>query len=183
MVFFIFELIFNLFLIFFLIFLIIDISNFVFRKIPPLPTSRRTVQSILKILGKRKKGTFVDLGCGRGRVLIAVKKKYPEMEVIGYENWLSHFFSAKLLTFLFRVKVKIFFKDLFSANLKETDIVFCYLYPDFMITLEKKLRNDLKKGTLVIVSTFPFPEWQPVKIIVTNQKKPNFEKIFIYEKQ
>jgi SAM-dependent methyltransferase len=182
MIFLIFEIILILFLIFLLIFIILDVSNSLFRKIYSVPSSSRATQAILKILEKRKKGIFVDLGCGMGKLLIAVKKKYPEMEVAGYENWPSQFFLAKLLIFLSGAKIKIFYKNLFLADLNQANIIYCYLSKNLIKKLEKKLEIELKGGTLVISSTFPFPNWKPNQVIVTNQKNPNFEKLFIYEK-
>ncbi len=182
MLFLLFKIIFTSFLILLLVFIIADVSNFLFRKTPPLPTSANAIKFILKILEKRKKGTFVDLGCGRGKVLFAVKKKYPEIIAIGYEDWFNQFFLAKLLNFIFRTKIKFFFKNLFSANLKETDVVFCYLDKDLMPRLEKKLNEELKNGATVIASTFPFPNWESSQIIVTRENMPHFEKLFIYER-
>lgn len=174
--------IFTLFLAFLLLFfLIIDLSNLLIRKIPSLSTSSRVIQFTLKILETRKGNVFIDLGCGRGKMLVAVKKKYPEMEVRGYENWPTQFFLAKLLAFLFRTKVKIFYQDLFSANLQEANIIFCYLPSNLMVKLEKKMEKELKNKAVIIANTFPFPNWTPIQIVITNNKKPNYGKLFVYE--
>jgi 16S rRNA A1518/A1519 N6-dimethyltransferase RsmA/KsgA/DIM1 with predicted DNA glycosylase/AP lyase activity len=167
------------FLLFF--FLIIDLSNLLIRKIPSLSTSSKVIQFIVKILEQRRGNVFIDLGCGRGKLVVAVKKKYPEIEVRGYENWPTQFFLAKLLAFLFRVKVKIFYQDLFSANLQEADVIFCYLPSNLMLTLEKKMEKELKNEAIIIANTFPFPNWTPIQIIITNSKNPNYGKLFIYE--
>lgn len=180
----VFDLIFGFFLIFYLAFLISELLNFVIRKIPPVPTSPQTIKFILETI-KEKGETqkiFVDLGCGAARVLIAVKKKYPQMEIIGYENWLSQFLLAKIMLFLSRTKAKVFYKDLFRADLSNADIVYFYLYPHLIKRLEKKLEKELKDGALVVANTFPLPHRKPIKIIITNNKKPDFKKIFVYRK-
>jgi len=181
--------IFNLILcgisIFYLVFIIIDFLNFIIRKIPSVPTSSRTIEFILEIIRKKKdnRKTFVDLGCGGGKVLISLKKKYPEIEVIGYENWPTQFLLAKIMLFFSGVKAKIFYKDLFQADLTNAQIVFCYLYPHLMERLEPKLKKELKEGALIISNTFPLSNWQPSQILITNNKNPDFKKIFVYEKK
>lgn len=175
-------LILNLFLVCYLIFLVIEILNFIIRKMPTVPTSSQAIDFILEIIEGKSDGrkTFVDLGCGWARVLIAVKKKYPKMEVIGYENLPTQFLLAKIAVFFSGTKAKVFYKDLFRADLTNADIVFCYLYPHLMKGLENKLEKELKEGALVIANAFPLSGWQPHKIIKTASKNPDCKKIFIY---
>jgi len=176
------ELILIWLVIIYLLFLNIDLLNFIIRKCPPLPTSSKTIKSVLAIIGRYETKTFIDLGCGMARMLAAVKKKYPQMEVIGYENWPTQFILARLVLFFSRIKGKIFYKDLFQAKLENADIVYCYLFPELMGKLEKKLEKELKDNALVISNTFPFPHWKPKEIVITDSKTPAHKKIFIYEK-
>lgn len=167
----------------YLLFLNIDLLNFIIRKGPPLSSSSKTIKSVLAIIGKYEGKTFVDLGCGTARTLVAVKKRHPQMKVIGYENWPTQFILAKLLLFFSGIKGKIFYKDLFQARLENADIVYCYLFPELMEKLEKKLEKELKDNALVISNTFPFPHWKPKEIVITNSKTSAHKKIFIYEKK
>ncbi len=176
------ELILNFFLMLFLLFLSIELFNLVIlKKIPSLPTSSRVLKYIFKILDTEKGKVFIDLGCGAGKVLIQIKKRCPQMEVIGYENSLTQFLLAKIMIFFSGTKPKILYKDLFLADLKNADIVFCYLSSGVMPKIEAKFERELKQGTLFISNTFPLPNWKPVQTIITNEKNPNFEKLFIYK--
>lgn len=172
----------NLFAVIFLIYLIFEILNYLIKKVPPVSTSSKNIKYILEILNKEKrgKGLFVDLGCGTAKVLIAVKRKYPEMKVIGYEIWPTQFLLAKIRVFLSKTKTKIFYKDLYQADLKNADIVFFYLFPHLMVKLKEKLEKELKPDVLIICNTFLLPNWQPLYTITTNEKVSDSEKIFVY---
>lgn len=169
----------NILLFIFIVFLISAVLNFFVKKIPPLGTFSNTINIILTILENKKEGIFVDLGCGTGKVIVAVKKRFPAMEVLGYESWLTQFLLAKMMIFLSGVRVKVFYRDLFRADLSKADVVFCYLFSHLMPTLEKKFEKELKSGTLVISNTFPLPNWKPIQIISLTK----IDKIFIYKKE
>lgn len=179
------ELIFTCILILYLSFLILELFNFIIREVPPISTSSRTIKFILEIIEKEegKRETFIDLGCGMGKILIAVKKKYPQLKIIGYENWPTQFLLAKIMFFFSRTKGKILYKNLFQADLTAADIVFCYLSSEKMNVLEKKFEGELKNGVLVISNTFPLPHWKPRQIVTPYNKNSDYKKIFIYEKR
>lgn len=178
-----FELTIIWFVIIYILFLNIDILNLVIRKKPPLPTSSAAIKSVFDLMEKHQGKTFVDLGCGMGKMLAAVKKRFPRMEVEGYENWPTQFILARIILFFSGTKGKIFYKDLFHADLKNADIVYCYLYPELMEKLEKKLEKELNDDVVVISNSFPLPHWKPRETIITNPKKPEYKKIFVYRKR
>lgn len=164
-----------------LFFIIFSLLGSILRKVPLISSSSETIPIILDKLKNKNNGVFIDLGCGNGKILTAVKRKYPKMEVIGYENWFSQFFLAKLFTFFSGVKVKIFYKDLFSADLEKADFVFCYLFNHFMPKLESKIKKEMKDQSIVIANTFHFKDWQPIFSCYVGEKRPDFEEIFIYK--
>ena len=172
----------SLFLIFYSVFTIFWLLTFIIGKIPPLPSSSKAARFLLSII-REKEGNpkvFVDLGSGFATVLIEVKKNFPQIEVMGYENWPTQFLLSKLRLLISGINAQVIYKDLFKSNLKNADIVFCYLLPNFMEKLEPKLKKELKPGALVIANTFPFPSWEPIQTIITNEKRPDFEKIYTY---
>ena len=178
------DIVVSLFLLIVIILLTFDFLEMIIRKIPPLPSRSKTVKHIFEILEKerKQKGVFVDLGCGSAKVLIAVKKRFPEIETMGYENWPSQFLLAKISSVIFRQKIKIIYKNLFQADLTKADIIFCYLFPHLMRVLERKFEKELKNGALIICNTFPLPHWKPIETIATLNNKTNFGKLFIYKK-
>jgi len=149
------------------------------------PTSKKAIKEIIKIIAKRKSGkkVFYDLGCGRGHVLIAVKKVFPKFSVIGVEKRRLQIFFGKINTFFHGQNVVFQRGDLFETDLKDADIVYIYLWDDMMPPLEKKLRKELKKGTFIITNTSSLPNWEPIEARIVHSKKPNFEKLFVYTRQ
>jgi len=158
-----------------------------------LPTSQKAIKKIIKIISEtphqnwwgadQNNLEFYDLGCGRGNVLIAIKKAFPQFSVIGIEKNPLQTFFAKLKTFLLRQDILFQKIDLFKVNLEKADIIYAYLWYDLMPDLEKKLKNELKKGAIIITNTSSFPNWQPEEIYLTHSKKPDFEKLFVYVKK
>lgn len=99
--------------------------SFIFTKIPPIPTSKEVIDSLLKIIeekikDKKELNTFIDLGSGFGTILIAVKKKFPKFEVIGYENWPIQFLLSKLRLLISRMKAKVIYKNLLKSDIKKS---------------------------------------------------------------
>lgn len=154
-----------------------------------LSTSREAMRKVLAIIESHQlnKINFFDLGCGDGKIVLAVKKRFPNLNVSGIEKSCLLIFFSKIraLPFLLFKKKKISFKkgDLFAKNLKEADIIYCYLPRNLIADLEKKLKKELKNGAIVITNTTFFPNWQPKKVFVVHPKKPDFEKLFLYLKE
>lgn len=180
----IFQSVASLVLIIYLIFIVFDMLDFIITKVPPLPTSSSVIPFLLKEIENHQKKVFIDLGCGNGKVLLAIKKRYPETQVIGYEKWPSQFLMAKAKNLFAKTKARIFYKDLFLADLKNADIIFCFLMPFFMPRLGKKLKEELKSGALIICNSFSLEnDWQPIKIIHTGKNpRSTFGSLFIYKK-
>ena len=51
------------------------------------------------------------------------------------------------------------------ADLSEADLVFCYLYPDVLKKLSRKLHEELQPGATVISFNFPIPGFTPRRIL------------------
>lgn len=149
-----------------------------------LPTSKRAIKTIYKIISEYNTSTanFYDLGCGRGTLVIAIKKKLPYLSVYAIDNNAVRLFLARLKAMLYRQKIVFKKMDIEWIDLRNADIVYTYLWYDLMPPLEKKLRKELKKGAMVITNTSNFPNWKPLKAYITYPKKPDFEKLFVYIK-
>ncbi len=177
------DLVLVIFLVLFLVFMLDSLV-----KGHDLPTSKKTIKQLIKIILKHKPEAvnFYDLGCGRGTVALAIKKELPQLEVRGTDYNAIRIFFAKLKSFFFRRKIDFKKQDLFKIGLQNADIVYTYLWYDLMPPLEKKLQSELKTGALVVTNTSKFPNWQPVEIINTRTKIPklaDFETLFVYKKE
>jgi hypothetical protein len=71
---------------------------------------------------------------------------------------LRYLWCQFLITILFQRKsVRIIFGNLFIKDLSEANVVLCYLMPDALAKLEKKLKKELQPGTRVVSNRFTFP--------------------------
>jgi len=122
----------------------------------------RSGSKIIKLIVQEnifKNGAIIyDLGCGDGKFLRELEK-HGQFELIGFElHWLPYFIG-RIINYFSGSKVKIQRKDLFQVNLSEADAVFCYLFPEYMVKLENKFKNELKKNALIVSNTFTLPNW------------------------
>ena len=57
-----------------------------------------------------------------------------------------------------------------ALNLKEADVIFCFLMPETMEKLKIKLEKELKPGVRVISFAFEIKGWTPQTVIKEKQK-------------
>lgn len=151
-----------------------------------LSTSRKATTALLKIISEHKTArNFYDLGCAHGALACRIKRKFPALCVYAIDNNSARIFFAKIRAVLFRQDITFLRKDIFGVDLSNADIIYTYLWYDTMPPLEKKLQGELKRGAVVITNTSNFPTWKPIQKIVTYHKvskTPNFETLFVYQK-
>lgn len=151
-----------------------------------LTTSRRATKVLFKIISEQKTAkNFYDLGCARGALAVRVKRKFPALSIYAIDNNPIRIFFAKIRAFIFRQNIKFLRKNIFDVDLSDADIIYAYLWYDLMPSLEKKLQNELKRGAVVITNTSNFPNWKPVRKVITHSEPsgiPDYETLFVYIK-
>lgn len=147
--------------IFFIVFLLVELilSR---KRAPFIPSSKKAIQKILELVPLPEQGLVLDLGSGDGRFLRAVKQKYPQLQVLGYEISPLALVIHKLLN-LFLTKVPVKANDFFFANVSQINVIFCFLLPTDMRRLEQKLQTELPKNAIIISNTFSFKNWLPIQ--------------------
>ena len=144
------------------------------RGAPWVPTKKKDVERFLKLADIKPGQKVYDIGCGDGRIICAASN--AGAKGVGYEIFLAPYFFAKIKS-LFYKNCKIKFKDFWRADLSDADIIYIFLIPQQYKKLEKKLRNELKKGTKVIAYVWPIEEWQPKEMDVLK----NYLNLYLYE--
>lgn len=108
------------------------------------------------------KGDFVyDLGSGDGRIL----KHFAEKDVkcLGIEHsFLLNKISRKKLEKY--PNAKIIYGDIFDHDLSDATVVIAYLSRIVTKRLKKKIKNECKKGTRIILISYKFSDWNPIKV-------------------
>jgi SAM-dependent methyltransferase len=128
-----------------------------------IPTSSIRIKTFLDALPMNSKEFFLDLGCGDGRVLREARNRYG-VKAMGFEVNLFAYLVAKVLSFRFE-GVQIRWRNFWEVDLGHADVVFCYLFPDVMERLAKKLEAELRPGAKVVSSNFPLPGWRPFQVL------------------
>ncbi len=141
-------------------------------------TTRKRIVACLDAVQIKAGGTWIDLGCGDGRILRAVRARFP-VSVVGYELNLMAYLKARLYG-MGRSGIKIHLQNFFKADLSRADIVSCYLFPDVMSDLAHKLKSELRPGTTVVSFNFPLPGFMP-KRVLRPKGALHHDPIFIYK--
>lgn len=138
---------------------------------------KQLIQETEKLLQNGKSLHIGDLGCGDGRLIKPLAKKFPQHQFYGYEWDQIPFHMAKV--YLKNQKnVSLIYGDFLKQDLKHLDIIVCYLGST---GLEKSLKQKFKKGALILSAIFPIKGWTPIQIIHSNLYGLK-TKIFIYKK-
>lgn len=144
---------------------------------PILYSPQKATREALRALPLKKNARFVDLGMGNGRTLAVAAKEF-NLSVHGYELAPFVFFLAKIN--LWRKGIydaATYMKNFYHEDLRQYDIVFCFLTPKAMERLRPKFEKELKPGAFVISYAFPISGWVE-KEILTSCHPGN---VYIYE--
>ena len=126
-------------------------------------TASSRVRAFLDAVPMEPAERLFDLGCGDGRVLRAAAKRYG-VHAVGFEVNPLAFATGKVLS-AGRRNVSVRYGNFWQARLSDADVVFCYLFPDLMKRLKKKLESELQPGARVVSCNFPMPGWRPERIL------------------
>jgi len=131
---------------------------------PWVPTSMQMVNRMMEMAEVGPEDVVYDLGCGDGRIILAAAMRY-HARAVGIEiDPLRYLWCQFLITILGqRKRIRIIFGNLFNKNLSEADVVMCYLMPDALQKLEKKLKQELRSGTRVVSNRFTFPTLEMIQ--------------------
>lgn len=129
--------------------------------VPPMPSHPSARRAIFRLIpGYFAPATIYELGCGWGGIAFELAARYPEARVVAIELSPLPWLFCHVRKFLQRrPNLEIRRADFLKCTLSDGDLVFCYLMVAPMRGLERKLAGDLRPGSLVITSTFAFPDW------------------------
>ena len=161
-----------------LIWIINDFFNIIFYNFAPLIVSKKKViNSILDIIKPQSQQVIYELGSGSARFLQMAEKRFKNVKLIGLENSIIPFLFFSLILMLKSSKVKIRLQNIYKADLKDADFIYCYLFPSMMLKLGEKIRSECKPNTIFISYMFSVPNWKPDQIIKQDNGTVYFYKV------
>lgn len=136
-------------------------------------SSRKARQAMLDALDSAidfpTQKPVIDMGSGWGTLIIALAKKYPQQQVIGYElSWLPWIFSIICKFTLGLNNLTIYRKDFHKADLNSASALLCFLFSSAMAELEKKLTRDGINNIIIVSNSFALPNSAPIKVAQLN---------------
>ncbi len=133
------------------------------RGVPFVPSSKKNVETMVRLSGAKSGETVADLGSGDGRIVIAFAR--AGIEAHGYELNPVLVFWARLRILFSGLggKAHIHLGNYWKEDYARFNIVTVFGLPPMMGELEKKLKRELKPGSRVFSNGFHFPTWERVQ--------------------
>lgn len=158
-------------IILFLIILPFAVTGWLFA--PWIPISNEELERLGKVLRLKSEDVFYELGCGDGRVVRYVAKKFGCQSV-----------GVELNPFLYVIcllrpakNTKYILGDLFEQNIQNADCVYLFGLPRALNNrVRAKLEKELPAKAQVVCYGFPMEGWKPQLVDKVPRKLP----IFIY---
>ncbi len=149
-----------------LIFLVVALVVIFYLLLRPLiqgavffPTRPESVEALVALANEKNAKLVADLGSGDGRIVIALAA--AGMEAHGYEvNPVLVYLSRQRIKALgLEKKAFIHWESFWKKDFSQFDAVVVYGFPYIMKSLGKKLKKELKRGTIVLSNIYVFPDW------------------------
>lgn len=156
------------------------VATFVYaglRGAPWVPSKKKDVERFLKLADIKPGDKMYDLGCGDGRLVIESAKAGAIAQ--GLEISLLPYFIANISRLFQKNKknVKISYKDIWSADLRDADVIYFFLMPKIYPKLKEKFEKELRPGTKIVAYVWPIVGWIPKK----TSTHPNHPNLYLYE--
>lgn len=136
----------------------------IFRDAPFVPSPTSVADAMMDLAQVKSGELVVELGSGHGVVLFSAAKRSARS--VGYElsPFLCFFTRLQKAIFYRHVDLQVIRQDLFDADIKNAQVVTCYLFPKAMGQLRHKFEAELSPGTRVVSAQFSIPGWAPIEV-------------------
>lgn len=129
---------------------------------PFYPSSGKQLKACMDELNiDLEKTSFLDIGSGDGRIVHFMAQKGAKKSV-GLE--INPFLSlvAKIRKAILRLHNADFeLQDAHKHSFEDYNVVYLYLFPEYIQKLEGKLKEELKPGSIIISRTFKLSTMEP----------------------
>lgn len=147
-------------------FILFEVIVSAFVGAPFVPTQNKFLDKIFDDIQITPKDIFYDLGCGEGRVIAYVAKKYGAKS-IGVEY-------SPLLTFANKLRwrgknIQFLRQNIFNTNISNATVIYLYLFPKLLEKLAPKIIEECEAGTTIISHKFRITKLEKY-LTKTNEK-------------
>lgn len=147
-----------------------------YRKLPPYVNSFGYHLRLLDKYNWKSGSTITDLGCGDGKTLRYICNRFGMQRWVWYDLntfaiWYGKFVNKLYRLFGIRNDITLINNDIYSADIRWSDYIYIYLFPDFMADMEDRLWSSCDKWTIIIANTFAFSNHTPYTMIKNDKWK------------
>lgn len=139
----------------FIIALVLVFGFVIFFGAPYVPTLNKTQDIALDLLDLKPGQTLIDLGSGDG--ILLKKAAQRGLNGVGYEINPVLVLISRIMTWRYRKQVKIVWDNFWTARWPKHDGIYVFLRASYMVKLDKKIKDQSKKGTLLASNAFEIP--------------------------
>lgn len=126
---------------------------------PWLPTKRKDLPTINELATLKEGQTFVEMGCGNGRVCAYIAKHNPNVHVVGIELGLGLYMISRLRALRYP-NLKIQYGDALNHDCSKVDVVYVFgLTKTMNGVVKEKMLCELKPGASCISYLFVIDDW------------------------
>jgi len=146
--------------------------------ISPMPSSKKSFDTLKEYLPDLDDGKICELGAGWGGVAQRLAAHYPTHRIEAYESaWISWMFLV--LRFWRHPRVTVHRQNFLHIPLPQAQLYYTYLYPGGMQALATKLESEGQKDSIWVSFTFALPGYTPVKTLTLSDVYRS--KIYFYQ--
>lgn len=129
---------------------------------PWVPTKKEDLQRVSALSELKPGQTFIELGCGDGRVCRYIAKMNPEAKIIGVEISIALYLWAKIFGFFCGLKnMEIRLGNALRQDLSEVDVVYVFgVISSINKKLKEKFEKELRLGSKIISYVFSMKDWK-----------------------
>lgn len=140
--------------------------NGVRERVPLYLSNPRTQTAVSDIVQEHGAESFVDLGCGLGDVVCSVARKSSANKVLGVETApFSYLIALGRAIVVTGGRASVRFQNIWSTDVSNADVVYAFLSPAPMARLFKKLKTEMKPGSIFVSNSFAVPGSEPDEIV------------------
>ena len=145
---------------------------------PWVPTWKRDIDRLSRLLELKDGAKFYELGCGDGRVCLELARRH-KIFAVGIELSILQWLIANLRRFFSQAhQTKFILGNIFSRDYSEADAVYLFLLPETYEKIRLKLEKELKPGARVVTYVWPIDGWQPIRV----DECRGAAKLFLYQR-
>lgn len=146
-------------------------------RVPFVLSPKNDTVQVLTGAGLKDGHIFFDLGSGNGKVVF-LAESCARVKATGFElTYWTHLW-AKLSAKSKKSSAQFVRKNFFVVSWKEVDVLYCYLFPPLMRSVEEKFLDECKAGAVLITRDFALPNLKAFQVFALQ----NFHHAYMYRK-